>query len=57
MVQDETGNLFVNLRNLRKGALEIGRRFADLTSGLEEYKKNLNAIIDIAQSRSTRLSL
>jgi lysophospholipase L1-like esterase len=55
MVQDETGNLFVNLRNLRKGALEIVEDLPDLTSGLEEYKKNLNAIIDIAQSRSTRI--
>jgi lysophospholipase L1-like esterase len=55
MVQDETGNLFVNLRNLRKGALEIVEHLPDLTSGLEEYKKNLNAIIDIAQSRSTRI--
>jgi hypothetical protein len=55
MVQDETGNLFVNLRNLRKGALEIVEHLPDLTSGLEEYKKNLNAIIDIAQSQFIRI--
>lgn len=55
MVQDETGNLFVNLRNLRKGATEIVEDLPDLTSGLEEYKRNLNAVINIAQSRSIRI--
>ncbi len=55
MVQDETGNLFVNLRNLRKGATAFVENLPDLTSGLEEYKRNLNAIIDIAQSRSIRI--
>lgn len=55
MIQDEAGNMFVNLRNLRKGATEIVEDLPDLTSGLEEYKKNLNAIIDIARSRSVRI--
>ncbi|HYA15667.1 MAG TPA: hypothetical protein VEF33_15130 [Syntrophales bacterium] len=55
MIQDETGNMFVNLRNLRKGAAEIVENLPDLTSGLEEYKRNLNVIIDIAQSRSIRI--
>jgi hypothetical protein len=55
MIQDEAGNMFVNLRNLRKGATEIVEDLPDLTSGLEEYKRNINAIIDIAQSRSVRI--
>jgi lysophospholipase L1-like esterase len=55
MIQDEAGNMFVNLRNLRKGATKIVEDLPDLTSGLEEYKRNINAIIDIAQSRSVRI--
>jgi lysophospholipase L1-like esterase len=55
MIQDEAGNMFVNLRNLRKEAVQIVEDLPDLTSGLEEYKRNINAIIDIAQSRSVRI--
>jgi len=55
MIQDEAGNMFVNLRNTRKGASEIVEDLPDLTSGLEEYKKNLNVIIDIAQFQSVRI--
>lgn len=55
MIQDEAGNMFVNLRNIRKEATTIVDDLPDLTSGLEEYKKNLNAIIDMAQSRSVRI--
>jgi hypothetical protein len=55
MIQDEAGNMFVNLRNLRKGAKAIVEDLPDMTSGLEEYKRNLNAIIDIAQTRSVRI--
>lgn len=55
MIQDEAGNMFVNLRNLRKEALQIVEDLPDLTSGLDEYKRNINAIIDIAQSRSVRI--
>jgi len=55
MIQDEAGEMFVNLRNLRKGAAEIVEDLPDLTSGLEEYKTNINAIIDIAQSRPVRI--
>jgi lysophospholipase L1-like esterase len=55
MIQDEAGNMFVNFRNLRKGATKIVEDLPDLTSGLEEYKRNINAIIDIAQSRSVRI--
>lgn len=55
MIQDEAGNMFVNLRKLRKGASEIVEYLPDLTSGLEEYKKNLNVIIDMAKHQSVRI--
>ncbi len=55
MIQDEAGNMFVNLRNLRKEAREIVEDLPDLSSGLQEYKKNIDTIIDIAQSRSVRI--
>lgn len=55
MIQDEAGNMFVNLRNLRKGASEIVEDLPDLASGLEEYKKNLNVIIDMAKHQSVRI--
>ena len=55
MIQDEAGNMFVNLRNMRKGASEVVEDLPDLTSGLEEYKKNLNVIIDIAKIQSVRI--
>ncbi len=55
MIQDEAGGIFVNLRNLRKGASVIVDDLPDLSSGLEEYKRNINAIIDIAQHRSIRI--
>jgi len=55
VIQNETGSFFVNLRNLRKGSSAIVNDLPDLTSGLEEYKRNINAIIDIARSRSVRI--
>lgn len=55
MIQDEAGNMFVNLRKLRKEASQIVEELPDLKSGLEEYKRNINAIIDIARSRPVRI--
>ncbi|MEN6374713.1 MAG: hypothetical protein ABFD75_08030 [Smithella sp.] len=55
MIQDEAGNMFVNLRKLRKEAVQIVEDLPDLNSGLEEYKRNINAIIDIAQNQSVRI--
>ncbi len=58
IVPKETDNTVVNMSNIRstwKGASEIVNDLPDLTSGLEEYIINLNAIIDIAESRSVRI--
>ena len=54
-IEEETGSGLVNLRKLRAGASQFVEDLPDLTSGLEEYKRNINAIIDIAQSRSVQI--
>lgn len=58
IIPEKADNVFVNMSNMRnlwKGASEIVEDLPDLTSGLEEYRRNINAIIDIAQSRSVRI--
>lgn len=57
-IPKKADNMLVNMGNVRsnwKGAAEIVEDLPDLTSGLEEYRKNINAIIDIAQFRSVRI--
>lgn len=55
LVQDESGSIFINFRNLRKNAKEFVDDLPDLSSGLEEYETNLGRIIDMVRARSIRI--
>jgi len=50
----ETGLL--TLRKRRREARELIGTLPDLTSGLEEFSRNLNAMIDLAKSHQTRIA-
>lgn len=52
---DQTGGSFVSWRRYRKNAKQIVDDMPDLTAALEEYRGNLDTIIDIARARSVRL--
>ena len=52
--QEETT---VQWRRYRKNAEEISETIPDLNAALEEYRRNLNSIADLAQQRSIRLML
>jgi len=54
---DTTGGSFASWRQFRRNAEEIVDDVPDLASALGEYRRNLNSVIDIAQSRSIRLIL
>lgn len=54
-IQDSEGRYLINWRNHRQNALAIRRALPDLTSALNEYSRNLNIIIDLAEERSVRL--
>jgi lysophospholipase L1-like esterase len=54
-VQDEAGRFYVTWRELRQGASEIRNELPKLSSALEEYARNINMIIDVAQQKSVRL--
>ena len=53
--QDEQGEFFVRLREKRQEALEVVDRLPDLAPALGEYRRNLNTMIDMAQTRGIRL--
>lgn len=55
LIQDVEGEYVSRLQNLRKDAHTLVDRLPDLDSGLAEYRNNLNAIIDMVQSKSIRL--
>lgn len=55
--QDEKGAIYQKLRQQRKNALKLIDRLPDLTAALEEYRHNLDKIIDIAQAHGIRLLL
>lgn len=55
MIQDETGKIYITWREQRKHASKLINKLPDLTSSLDEYSRNINAIIDIAKSKSVRI--
>ena len=56
-IEDGRGRIYVTWREHRQRASEIRENFPDLSSALEEYARNINKIIDIAQEKSVRLIL
>jgi lysophospholipase L1-like esterase len=54
-VQDEFAQMYVRLRKHRQEAIEIRDELPELSSAIEEYKRNVNTMIDIAQRKSIRL--
>ncbi len=56
-VQDATGNMYVAWRENRKHAAELLDEVPDLAVGLEEYRRNLETMADLADRQSIRLIL
>jgi lysophospholipase L1-like esterase len=54
-IQDELGKMYVRLRQHRQGAREIRDELPDLSSAIEEYRRNVHTMIDIAIAKSIRL--
>ncbi|TRZ53595.1 SGNH/GDSL hydrolase family protein [bacterium] len=54
-IQDETGQIYVTWRKHRRQASEIRNELPDLSSAIEEYTRNINKMIEIAQEKSVRL--
>lgn len=54
-VQDEVGKTYVNWRKHRQQAEVVRNELPDLSSALEEYARNINKLIDIAQEKSVRM--
>lgn len=52
---EENGMNYVTWRKHRQQATEIRTKLPDLSSAIEEYARNINKIIDIAQEKSLRL--
>jgi lysophospholipase L1-like esterase len=53
--QDEAGKMCVTWREHRRNAPAIRDTLPDLSSALEEYSRNINALIDLAEDNSVRL--
>ncbi len=53
-IEDEDGSVYATWREHRRRASEILAELPDLASALEEYAKNINRIIDLAQEKSAR---
>jgi lysophospholipase L1-like esterase len=56
-IEDEGGRIYITWREHRRGASEMRDALPDLSSALEEYARNINMIIDLAQEKSVRLIL
>jgi len=56
-IEDEGGRIYVTWREHRRAASEMRDALPDLSSALEEYTRNINMIIDLAQEKSVRLIL
>lgn len=54
-IQDIEGRYMTKWREHRKDAIAIRNVLPDIKSALEEYSRNIETIIDIAESRSVRL--
>lgn len=53
--QDVSGEYYVEVRKKRKNASEILNNLPDLTSALEEYGRDINTIINMANKNSIRV--
>lgn len=56
-VEDEVGKIYTTWQQHRQNASEIRNSLPDLSSALEEYSRNINAIIDVAGKQAIRLIL
>ena len=54
-IQDQSGEIYITWRKHRQQAAEMRNELPDLSSALEEYARNINKMIDIAQEESVRL--
>jgi lysophospholipase L1-like esterase len=55
VVEDEAGKSYIKWRENRKNASEILETLPDLNPALEEYGRNLNTLINLAQANGVRL--
>lgn len=55
VIQDAAGQVYVTWRKHRRQATEIRDELPDLSSGLDEYTRNINKMIEIAREKSIRL--
>jgi lysophospholipase L1-like esterase len=53
-IEDEDGRIYITWREHRRRASEMRDAPPDLSSALEEYARNINMIIDLAQEKSVR---
>lgn len=56
-VEDVEGNAYPRLRQRRQHATGFINDLPDMTQALQDYARNLNTIIDLAQTNSTRIIL
>lgn len=56
-VQDVEGTAFPALRERRRNATEYISQLPDMTQDLQNYARNLNTMIDLAQANSVRIIL
>jgi lysophospholipase L1-like esterase len=56
-IEDEDGRIYITWRAHRRSASEIRDALPDLSSAIEEYSRNINMVIDLAQKNSVRLIL
>jgi lysophospholipase L1-like esterase len=54
-VEDKGGRVYIKWRKHRRRAAEIREALPDLSSAMEEYARNINMIIGLAQEKSVRL--
>src|SRR5262249_22851857 len=54
-IEDQDGSIYLTWREHRRRAADIRETLPDLSSALEEYTRNINMIIDLAQEKSARL--
>lgn len=55
--QDDQGKIYAQLRRERKAAGKVVDKLPDMTAALNEYKDNLNQMIDIAQAHHVKIIL
>jgi lysophospholipase L1-like esterase len=55
VVEDEAGKQLAVWREHRRNASSIRRTLPDLNAALDEYARNVNAIIDLARQKSVRV--